>query len=448
VSRKKKIIGIAVGGFILLSVVFVVAAFKLRSGSGKRVQVETVAKHDLEAIVSASGKIRAKREVNITSEVSGRVTRLAVNEGDSVKRGQFLLQIDPRLVASAVVRGEAGLSVQRAALDQARTQLETARVNLALAKQNLEREQRLLKDQLTSAQAFERVENEVKVRAAEVSTREAEIGAAEQRIRQQSADLDGARYNLSRVTIDAPIDGIVTRRNIEEGETAVVGFTNNPGVVMLTLADMSVVEAQIEVDETDIPLVQIGQPAKITIDALPDKTFTGKVTEIGNSPIQTAGQAAGQQATNFRVVVTVDGEIPGVRPGFTCTAEITTAKRDKALSVPIQAMAVRELLYDKDGNLVKEPKDKKKAFKKPGDAAPAELPDGQKRKETEGVFVVRNDTTEFVVVKTGIAGDRYFEVLSGLAEGDRVITGPVASVRDLSDGDRIKVQEKSPAAKR
>jgi HlyD family secretion protein len=440
VSRNKKIIGIVASAVLLVGIVLVFAAFKMRS-TGKRVEVERIAKRDLEAIVSASGRIRAQREVNITSEVSGRVTKLAVNEGDTVKRGQFLLQIDPRSVASQVVRGEAGLSVQRAALEQAKTQLETARANLVLARQNLEREQQLLKDRLTSTQSFERVENEAKMRAAEVATRDAEIGAAEQRIRQQSAELDSARYNLSRVTIDAPIDGIVTRRNVEEGETAIVGFTNNPGVVMLTIADMSVVEAQIEVDETDIPLVQIGQAAKVTIDALPDKTFTGKVTEIGNSPIQAAA-AAGQQATNFRVVVTVDGEIAGVRPGFTCTAEITTATRNQTLAVPIQAMAVRELLYDKDGNLVKEPKDRKRMMRKPG--APAEeLPEGRKRKETEGVFVVRNDATEFVPVKTGIAGDRYFEVLSGLNEGDRVITGPVASVRDLADGDRVKAQEKS-----
>jgi HlyD family secretion protein len=438
-----KKIAIAVTVFVLLMAGAVFAVVKLTKSGGAAVEVEAVTKRDLEAMVSASGKIRAKREVNITSEVSGRVTKLAVNEGDLVKRGQFLLQIDPRLVASAVERGEAGLDAQRSGLEQARTQLEAARANLMLARQNLEREQELWKAQLTPRQNLERAESELKVRESELNARQAEIGAAQQRIRQQAADVDSARYNLSRVTIEAPIDGIITRRNVEEGETAQVGFTNNPSVVLLALADMSVIEAQIEVDETDIPTVQIGQAAKVTIDAIPDKTFAGKVTEIGNSPIQTAG-ATGQQATNFRVVVTLDGQIPEVRPGFTCTAEIITAKRTQALAVPIQAMAVRELIVDKDGNVVKQPKDKKPARKGKPEAVPSDetLPAGQTRKEIEGVFVVRGTEVEFVPAKTGIAGDRFFEVLSGPQEGDRVVIGPVSSVRDLADGSRVTVQDK------
>jgi HlyD family secretion protein len=440
VSRKKKIVIVSAA---VVLVVAAGAAIKLRKSKVVKVDVESVAKRDLEAVVSASGKIRAKREVNITSEVSGRVTKLAVKEGDIVKRGQFLLQIDPRLVASAVERGEAGLAAQRAGLEQAKSQLEGARANLALARQNLQREQELLRQNLTSKQAFERVENELKSRQAELETRTSEIQAAEQRIRGQVADVASARYNLSRVTIDSPIDGIVTRRNVEEGETATAGFTNNPSVVLLTLADMSVIESQIEVDETDIPTVLLEQKAKVTIDALPDQEFTGRVTEIGNSPIQLPGQT-GQQATNFRVLVTLDGEIPQVRPGFTCTAEITTATRAKALAVPIQAMAVRELIYDKDGKIVPEPKDKKKGKSGEAEASDETLPEGQKRKETEGVFVFRDGKAVFIPVKTGIAGDRYFEVLSGLQEGDRVITGPVASVRDLKDGADVELQDKKP----
>ena len=443
---RKKIVLIASAVVVLLAAVAITV--KLRQSKVVTVDVETLAKRDLEAVVSASGKIRAKREVNITSEVSGRVTKLAVKEGDVVKRGQFLLQIDPRLVASAVERGEAGLAAQRAALEQAKSQLAAARANLALARQNLEREQELMNQNLTSRQAFERVENEVKSREAELDTRSAEIRAAEQRIRGQAADVESARYNLSRVTIDSPIDGIVIRRNVEEGETAIAGFTNNPSVVLLTLADMSVIESEIEVDETDIPTVALEQKTKVTIDALPDQEFAGRVTEIGNSPIQLSAQA-GQQATNFRVLVTLDGEIPQVRPGFTCTAEITTATRTKTLAVPIQAMAVRELVYDKDGKIVPEPKDDKKAKSGEAEAADDTLPEGHKRKETEGVFVMRDGKAAFVPVKTGIAGDRYFEVLSGLQEGDRVITGPVASVRDLKDGAEVRLDDKKkkkPAA--
>jgi HlyD family secretion protein len=440
----RKIVALSLIGLtaILIPVVAVgIVLFKRAAGT--RVEIEAIAPRDLSAVVSASGKIRAKREVNITSEVSGRVTRLAVKEGDKVKRGDFLLQIDPRVVASQVERGEAGLAAQRAALAQAKTQLVAARANLAMARQNLVREQELLKQKLTSNQSFERVENEVTARSADVETREAEITSAEQRIRQQGADLDSARYNLSRVTLDAPIGGVITRRNVEEGETAQVGFTNNPSVVLLTVADMSVIEAQIEVDETDIPTVQLGQPTKITIDALPDRTFAGRVTEIGNSPISTAG-AAGQQATNFRVVVTLDEAIPEVRPGFTCTAEITTATRSKVASVPIQAMAVRELIYDKDGKIVPQAPGKKRKLD-PKAKTEDTLPEGQTRKETEGVFVVREGKAAFVPVKTGIAGDRYFEILSGLAVGDKVITGPVSSVRDLADGTAVRATEKTSA---
>jgi len=417
-----------IAGVALTAAVLVFPGVKAKRSGGTRVQTETIARRDLESIVSASGKLHAQRQINITSEVTGRVTQLAVGEGDPVKRGQFLLQIDPRLVRSVVERDEAGLEAQRAALEQNRTQLEVARSSLGLARTNFEREQALLKEHLTSRQAFERVENELRVRAAEVITRQAEIRAAEQRIRQQSATVESARYDLSRVTIESPIDGIVIRRNVEEGETAQAGFTNNPSVVLLTLADMSVIEAQIEVDETDLLLIRIGQPAQVTIDALPNMSFPGRVTEIGNSPLQPAGGSS-QQATNFRVAVTLDQPIPEVRPGFTCTAEITTARRTRALAVPIQAMAVRELTFDKNDQLVRNTTEERSKGR------------GCTRREVEGVFRVRGTTVEFVAVKTGIAGDRYFEVLAGLEEEDRVVTGPVASVRELADGKTVRAED-------
>ena len=171
---------------------------------------------------------------------------------------------------------------------------------------------------------------------------------------QEQATVENAKLNLSKVRIESPITGIITRRNIEEGETVVIGTMNNAGTVLLTVADMSVIEAEVEVDETDIPNVKLGQAAKVTIDAMSGKTFTGKVTEIGNSPIQAAGASAAAQATNFKVKVTLDGEIPDVRPGFTCTAEITTATRQQVVAVPIQATAVREVIVDKEGNIVRD----------------------------------------------------------------------------------------------
>jgi HlyD family secretion protein len=218
---------------------------------------------------------------------------------------------------------------------------------------------------------------------------------------------------------------------------------NNPGTQLLTIADMSVIEAEVEVDETDIPLVQMGQKAKVTIDAIPDKEFTGTVTEIGNSPIQTAAAGTTRTATNFKVVITIDGQIPEVRPGFTCTAEITTATRQQAVAVPIQSLTVRELIYDAQGNVVNEPRPAKSRFQFGSAAAPApsaarELKPGEKREEVEGVFLMKDNKATFVKVKVGVAGERYLEVLSGLKEGDQVITGPFDSVRSLYEGDLVR----------
>jgi HlyD family secretion protein len=282
------------------------------------------------------------------------------------------------------------------------------------------------------------------VRETELAARQSEVANREQMIRQELATLSTNKYNLDQVTLVAPFDGIVTRRNIEEGENVVVGTMNNAGTQLLTIADMSVIEAEVEVDETEIPTVRIGQIAKITIDALPGRSFTGKVTEIGNSPLQTTAQTqAGQQATNFKVTVQIDGQIEEARPGFTCSAEITTATRQQVLTVPIQAMAVRELVYDREGKIVRAPRDKNRRSRSPEPSvSAAELPAGQTRKESEGVFLLRDGAAVFVPVKTGIAGDKYFEVLEGLKAGDQVVTGPFNSVRNLKDGDEARIEQK------
>ncbi len=417
------------------------ANFAFRRTTGKEVTVEAVQARDLTAIVSASGKIQAKRTVNISADNMGRVTQLSVEEGDRVKRGQFLMQIDPRNLASAVQSGEAGRQAARSQLEQQRLAIVTARETLSLAREELKRQEELWAQQLTTRQALDQARNTVTIREAELRQREQDIRTQEQRIRQEAAALNQAQYNLSRARIESPIDGIVSRRNIEEGETVVIGTMNNAGTVLLTIADMSIIEAEVEVDETDIPSVRIGQIAKVTIDALPGKEYTGKVTEIGNSPIQTTTTAsAGQAATNFKVTVQLDETIEEVRPGFTCSAEIETATRTQAVAVPIQAMAVRDLIYDKAGTIVRPPKQEGKK-RAPAPATPAELPEGQTRKETEGVFVMRDKNAEFVPVTTGIAGERHFEVLSGVKVGDRVITGPFNSVRDLQDGDEVRLSD-------
>ena len=449
-SRTKKIL-IGVGVVVLIGAA-VGANLWFKRNTSPAVSLETVQKRDLTAIVSASGTIQAKRFVNMSAVQMGRVTRLAVEEGDRVKAGQFLLQIDPETLRGTVERGEASVAAARSGLQQARVNVETARANLKLAEEQVQRQRQLWKEGLTTKEALDRAESELQVRQTELRAREADVANREQMIKVEQAQLGTSQYNLRQVTLLAPFDGVVTRRNIEEGENVVVGTMNNPGTQLLTIADLSVIEAELEVDETEIPSIRLGQPAKVTIDAMPDQEFPGKVTEIGNSPIQTIQSAqAGQAATNFKVVVTLDKAPENVRPGFTCSADITTATRDDAIAVPIQAMAVRDLVYDAKGAIVREPRDDDRRRRRPagnpsGTASAAqslpELKPGQTRKETEGVFVMRENRAEFVPVKTGIAGDRYFEVLGGVKPGDRVITGPFESVRNLQDGDEVKLEEK------
>ena len=454
-STRKKVI-------IALIVVVVLGAaaganIYFRREQGPSITAEAIRARDLESIVSASGRVQPKRQVNISAQQMGRVTRLAVEEGQRVKAGQFLLEIDPRQLEGQLQRGEASVAAAKSGLAQAhvgvasaQTSLEQSRASLELSQQNLKRQQDLWKDGLTTKESLERAQNEVTVREAEVkrsqqevTARQQEIETREQQIKQEQAGLSTTRYNMAQIIVQSPMDGIVTRRNIEEGETAVVGTMNNAGSQLLTIADMSVIEAEVEVDETDIPFVALGQQAKVKIDAVEDREFRGHVTEIGNSPIQASNQQGGQrQATSFRVVITLDEEVPNIRPGFTCTADITTSKKPNVTSVPIQALTVRELLFDPQGKIVREDsKDKRRRSSADTNTSADEPPPGHTRKETEGVFLVRDKKVVFTPVKIGIAGEKYFEVLEGLNAGDQVVTGPFANVRELADGEEIRLQE-------
>src|SRR5260221_12941579 len=283
----------------------------------------------------------------------GRVTDLKVEEGQRVQKGQFLLQIDPRNLTTAYNQTQASLAAARSTMEQLRLSIDSNRASLKQAQDGFARQQQLWKGGLTTKETLDNAENAVKMRQAELNSAERQIETQRLRMTQEEAGLENAKLNLSKVRIESPITGIITRRNIEEGETVVIGTMNNAGTVLLTVADMSVIEAEVEVDETDIPNVKLGQKAKVTIDAMGGKSFPGKVTEIGNSPIQAAGTTSASQATNFLVKVKVDDQIPDIRPGFTCTAEITTATRGQAVGIPIQAMSVREMVVDKSGAIVR-----------------------------------------------------------------------------------------------
>jgi HlyD family secretion protein len=438
-SNGKKVL-IGVGVVVILGAI-VFANLKFKQQTGTTVNVEAIQKRDLQAIVSSSGKIQPHFSVNISADTMGRVTNLAVDEGLRVKKGQFLMQIDPKLLAASVDQGEASLAAARSTMEQLRVSSESAKAALKTAQDAYARQQQLWKGGLTTKEQLDLAENTLRMRESDVKSADKQIETQQLRMKQEQASLDSAKYNLSKVRIESPIDGIITKRNIQEGETVVVGTMNNAGTVLLTIADMSDIEAQVEVDETDIPNVTIGQKAKITVDAMAGKSFAGHVVEIGNSPITTTGATSSSQATNFLVKVKVDDPMPDVRPGFTCTAEITTATRTQVVSIPIQATTVREMVVDKaSGNIVRD--DVKNAKGRPGGTTvqAQELKPGQERKELEGVFLVKDNKAVFAPVKTGIAGEKYFEALSGVSAGDQVIIGPFSSVRELRDGGPVKIE--------
>ena len=397
-TGKKIFIAVAI---LLVGGAVVAANIYYRRDRGVQVATEAIRARDLQEIVSASCKVQPKRQVNISANTMGKVTRLAVEEGQRVKAGQFLLEIDPRSLAGQLERGEASVAAAQSSLQTSRTAVVQAKANVDLAKQNLKRQDDLWKDGLTTRENLDRAQNEVAVREADLKSREQDILTREQQIKQEVAGLATTKYNLNQVIISSPMDGLVTRRNIEEGETAVVGTMNNAGTVLLTIADMSVLEAEVEVDETDIPNVALGQIAKVTIDE----------------------------------------KVPDVRPGFTCTAEVTTATRKNVVAVPIQALTVRDLLYTDAGQLVREPPPRRKRSADDETATRIETPEGHTRKETEGVFLYQDGKAVFTPLKTGIAGEQYFEVNEGLKAGDQVITGPFASVRELADGESVRLQQ-------
>jgi len=434
-TRKKWVIG-TIGALVLAGIAWANIAFN--RSDAPAVTTEAVRRLDLEATVSASGKVEPKQSVDISAEVMGKVISLPVREGQTIARGQLLLEIDPRNLETQVQNREASLDVARSQLEQSRAQVETARVNLEQARDRLRREDELWAAGLIPREQHEQTANQVRIQETNLLVSQQAVQTQEQRIRQEEANLESAQYDLNKVRVVSPIDGIITRRNIEEGETAVVGTMNNAGTVLLTIADLSVIETEVDVDETEVPYIRVGQRAEVTIDAIPGQTFRGVVTEVGSSPVQTTGAANTQSATNFKVVVTIEGEVPDVRPGFTCTAVITTATREQALAVPIQAVTVRERVVDADGKMVPTPAGRSGAAATPTTVLPQDLPPGQTRQELEGVFLAREGRAVFTPVKLGIAGERHFEVLDGLAEGDLVITGPFADVRNLRDGDAVQ----------
>jgi len=453
-----KKIAIGVGALVVLALI---VGFTVHQSSKNVATVQTgkVQRQDLATIVSASGEIKPKTYVNVGANAFGKITHLYVKEGDRVKKGQLLAQLEN-------VQPEADVNANQASLQAAETDalaadaaVKTAQADMVRAqadyernKLDWERAQNLFKDGLISRSDFDSRKNAW-------ATADAGLTQAQARLAQAKAQNDSAvrhitqakatlvRYAdaLKKTTYPAPFDGVVTNLPVREGETVVIGIQNAQGSTLMTIADMSVITAEVKVDETDIVNVKVGQPAEVTIDAIPKKIFHGTVSEIGdNAIVRSSGVSTSQQnvaseeAKDFKVVVTVNDAPPDLRPGLSTTAKITTATRSNVLSVPIQALTMR----------TKEQMDQQNNA--PGSvhaAAPAGKEVASKSKtddSLQGVFVIRNKKAIFVPVTTGITGRTDIEVLDGLKEGDEVITGSYKILRSLRPGSGVKVDNTAP----
>ncbi len=447
-----KKVAIGVGAVVVLGVI---VAFTVYQSHKNVVTVQTgkAQREDLASVVSASGEIKPKTYVNIGANAFGKITHLYVKEGDRVKRGQMLAQLEN-------VQPEADMTAMQASLEAARTDavaadaaLNTSVADLNRAKSDSERSdldwaraQGLYKDALIAKSeydsqkaAHQAAQAALAQAQARVAQAKAQKDSAERRIGQAGANLTHAADVLKKTTYQAPFDGVITNLPVREGETVVIGIQNSPGSTLMTLADMSVITAEVQVDETDIVTVELGQTADVNIDAIPKKTFKAVVTQIGDNAIvrstgvSTSQQTTGsQEAKDFKVVVTLQDPPEDLRPGLSATAKITTATRSQALTIPIQALTVR-----RPEDLV--PKGEKGAVQ----AAAPQKPVSNKQ-DIQGVFVLRNHKAEFVPVDTGVAGTTDIEVLKGLKEGDEIVTGSYKVLRTLRPGSSVKVDNTAP----
>ncbi|MGA3348219.1 MAG: efflux RND transporter periplasmic adaptor subunit [Candidatus Sulfotelmatobacter sp.] len=450
---------IALGAGVAVVLAIIVGVTVHQSGKNVvTVQTGKVQRQDLAAVVSGSGEIKPKTFVNIGANAYGKITHLYVKEGDHVKRGQLLAQLENVQSSADVSANQA--SVQAAETDAlaADAALKTSDADLRRAQADYDRNrldwdraQNLFRDGLISKSDFDSRKNAWAT--ADAGLVQAQARVAQAKAQKDSADrhVAQARANLTRVTdvlqkttYEAPFDGVVTNLPVREGESVVIGIQNALGSTLLTLADMSVITAEVKIDETDIVNVHVGQPAEVTIDAIPRKIFHGTVSEIGdNAIVRSTGVATSQQSTtseeakDFKVVVNVTDPPSDLRPGLSTTAKITTAARSNVLAIPIQALSVR----------TKAQLEQEKST--PGSVhaaspAPKETASKSRDQDIQGVFVIRNKKAEFVPLTTGITGTSDIEVVNGLNEGDEVITGSYKILRTLRSGSSVKIDNSVP----
>jgi HlyD family secretion protein len=390
------------------------------------VNLEEVTRKNLVETVTASGNIRAGRVVDISSDVSARVSALLVAEGDDVEVGQLLLRLDP-------IQFKAAVSRTNAARNQAIAQEHQQEASLERTRRDYERLLRIFKTDsvLVARQQLDDAKTEMELATHRLESLQFAVAQAE-------ASLEEAQELLDKTIFTAPIPGKVTRLNVEEGETVIVGTMNNPGSLVLTISELSRVEAVVEVDETDIPYIEIGDSTVLELDAFPNQIFSGVVTKIGNSAIRPPASTAGSGQTaaiDFEVVITIDNPPGGIRPDLSATADIIIATRNNVLSIPIIALTVRP----PEGS---ELDDNENSLSDNENTVGRELgPAGPQDTDIEGVFVVVDGEVIFTSVGIGITGQEDFEVLDGISEGDIVVAGPYQQIRELSDGDAVRAVE-------
>lgn len=386
------------------------------AGVGKKagitVQTAKIENKDVVSKVLANGKLQPRSKVDISANIPGQIVNLAVREGDRVEKGQFLLQIDQAQYKASAMSSEANL--QSLLHDR-----DAAQANLEQARYDLEKAQRSYEGALIPEAELQRARSSFDSAAASYE-------AAKGRVEQARASLEGARDSLQKTTIRAPIPGLITSLPVHEGEVAVIGTMNNPGTVLMTISDLSVMEADLAVDETDIPRLAVGQNATLTIDAYIDQKFDGSVREVGSSPIRPGSEAAtrtgsvSSEAIDFEVKVVLADPPEGVRPGFSVSAEIETGSATGVPVVPIQALVTRD---------------------QPGGEGGA--PAGETAEVEEGVYLLEDGKVRFVRVETGLSGSLEVEIVSGVEAGQEIVTGPFRALRELHDGDQVVVQKES-----
>ena len=412
----------SIGGAVIIAVAaFMAITAAKRNNKGTEVRIESVQKRDLVASVTASGQVQPQTKVDVAADISGRIVRLAVKEGQMVSKGQFLLEIDPAQYEAAVQRAEAALSASKAQEAQ-------ARANFIQAQRNYQRSADIKKAnaQLVSDEQLEQLKT-----ASEVQ--DALLQAAVHQVEQAQAQLRDSKSSLAKTTILAPMSGRVTRLAVEQGETAVPGTFNKDAATLLTIADMTVLETKVKVDETDVARVEVGDSAIVQIDAFPDTTFLGRVTKISNSSVKAtaSGQSSSDQAVDYEVTIQLVNPPKDTRPDFSATAKVVTDARTNVLSIPIIALTVREneKLENTDTSAI--------ALGRSGNTKQVG------KKDVEGVFIVGTDNkVTFRPVKVGIAGEKYFEVLTGLKEGERIVGGTYQAIRELKDGTLVREPKK------